>query len=841
MLNLSEEIYTRSEHGARRIVRRDDGRRPGPHTYALAVLSVCAFLPTAILCALSAPTLIFFHRWIASAVKDTSDARRGLVKRGSFWLIRAWVHAYVWFFRRSVALLPGPIMKGDLEEIHRRYRIDPETRPELHAENVAMDVRRALWADGRTIAGELPAPLGDVAVSERTLVDQSLIALQVFLSVFLTIFGIWFVGLALLGASPMQLLEIVPMAVLVSLSAGFMLSVDASRYALSKMRALVGVPTRDLALWSKRPETRVEVQRLFAGMTHSVTGFFKEFPLLVWGQADGVARLRGDPYGPQISQPIASDLKSLMEHVFVAGATGTGKTTFAFRKVAQFFMSVPNSYMMVLDDKAVLWKDIKRFADAAGRGDDVRIIGIERDQYHTDLLDGLNPNNVQILLKACLPSNSKADFWEKSGFNFLFQMMCFARAFEATPKGLGIVERTGDRIYSLGWVYQAMQDRAQLAEAIAYVVHLFDTMPDSDVVALIDTEETRKSIRYLTGNVVMSAGDKMKESIIATMENELSGLCNEPALRRFAWASDGGMAIRDIFDGTITCAAISTISIGGGSVGNMMIKGMFVKNARERQNAHGESYCLANPGILLMDEAQAILSVGAADSGIDDLAAPAVLRSAGCCVTLATQSVSSLVSRIGGENTNTLLQNLSTRILLRTQDVATTRWFDESIAKHLRSGEGEGPESMDDRIIRGFRPLSGPYVRDLFPASGSPWNLVLAWLAPLSLLNVPLRGSVTGGYSGSLALRILEGLGTDFHNPSPEANEAHAMSEAALLQRIQQSGGSKLEESKASPTNKANVIDSDDIKMLGKFTGFILTQRADGQRFDKFKLVHEYF
>lgn len=136
--------------------------------------------------------------------------------------------------------------------------------------------------------------------------------------------------------------------------------------------------------WKYRFDQReVELKAYLAQLKTAME--WDKTPLIEIGKASGMFRYRGAIAAPIQGSPMRFSLQDASQHSLLLGGTGEGKSKnvlipAAEANLAERATSRAAGHKRAIsiygtDGKAVLWRDIKKAAEAAGQGDDVRVIG----------------------------------------------------------------------------------------------------------------------------------------------------------------------------------------------------------------------------------------------------------------------------------------------------------------------------------------------------------------------------------------------------------------------------------------------------------------------------------
>lgn len=267
----------------------------------------------------------------------------------------------------------------------------------------------------------------------------------------------------------------------------------------------------------------------------------------------------------------------------------------------------------------------------------------------------------------------------------------------------------------------------------------------------------------------------------------------------------------------------------------MLIKSSFYRAARLREMRIGSKACQKRPVLLLIDEAQALLTSG---SSLSDSVFSNVARSHGVTMIIATQSVPALNVCFGGSSghnvTKNLLANFRSKVFLRVEDPETMTYVSDLAGEQLRATKGVGEESVDARVARSrFRPLARDAEDEIMIDEG---RAHLAPFAQIDRLWDLMGASYTAGVGGLEGAQLVDHLpqviGLDPSMTDPHRSELVRMRQQQLSLQDGQGDDGALHLEK--------VIRSSDIENMGRFHAVILAQRAGSQRLDIARITHDF-
>lgn len=460
-------------------------------------------------------------------------------------------------------------------------------------------------------------------------------------------------------------------------------------------------PTKDSRTrFRLRAEVRNLARNVYRQQLELCAGYLAGSPTYHVGTATGVFRLRGDLQAPMPGQAVELDRESLHQHIIVFGGTGEGKTSAVLKPLARQILSKskPRYGMIAMDAKAVLWKDLKRAAEQVGRGDDVVIVGSGADHYGIDPLSNLEPADLADTAKSLLEQSSKGggkdDFWNSMAATIIKHAAVVAGELE---------KLSGERKYTLPLIYKIAINEEFQEKTIQSIIDL------SKEKGLPPSSGLAHSLEYLLGPW-KNLNTTTKTSVLANVIKLLDPLASSAALCERFGGSAASVSVSDALNGKILLFALSSLENGLAARFLLMLaKTGFYRAARLREIREGSTAAQSKPAIVLMDEAQEIIS--ADTSGVSDGSFWNVARSAGVAGIIGTQTVAALVQAVGESATENLMQQFRSKIFLRTEDPATHEMCVALAGEQLRAMayEDQQRESLEARaLLDGFNPLGNP-------------------------------------------------------------------------------------------------------------------------------------
>lgn len=421
--------------------------------------------------------------------------------------------------------------------------------------------------------------------------------------------------------------------------------------------------------------------------------------LITLGTATGLFASRGAIGNPLKSDPVVLDMESLFQHTLVFGGTGEGKTTAIIKPFFKQVIGITNANgnkfgALCMDAKGVLWRDLKIAAEKAGRGDDVVLIGANPEMAGIDPLAMLRPADLASACRSVMSSTGDGD---KEGF---FKDTA-ATVINHSASVIYAVSRfrnnTGNTPYSLTSIYRLIINESILESTL----NIFDDVeiePGLFVDGFDQIGELEAALIYLRGSWGSLAA-ATKSGVIANVEIIFDPICSNTNLsKKFSVENPKAESLERIFDGKLYLLSISSVEHNiSARLLQVLIKTAFYRAARIREIHIGSAACQNKPVIVVIDEAQEIVT--ADSSGLSDGSYWNVARSGGISGLIGTQTMAALYQALGKEPTNNLVQQFRSKIFLRTEDLETHKYCIELAGQERRalSFQLETFESLEAR------------------------------------------------------------------------------------------------------------------------------------------------
>lgn len=454
--------------------------------------------------------------------------------------------------------------------------------------------------------------------------------------------------------------------------------------------------------WKWRLEQREMERKAYLDQIKAVA--WDDQPALELGRASGVLAYRGLLSAPQTGQPVRLTLNDASQGgILVTGGTGSGKTRLVLMPMVRQLLKLRGEMIAagnksglsfyVTDGKAVLWKDMLDEVIRAKQQADVKIIGTGADDYGLDLLEGLPPRVVADIVKAVMrqikgsAGASSDDFWPDMATDLIRNVATVMYAWEATPGGLEHAEKTGERPYSLTWIYLAAMHDEILFNAIEDIQSAWQDKAAYRTLAGRADTATLDAIDYLLGPWQKMA-EGTKTGILANVTNALSSFSSDPVIReRFASGAAEKILEMPKAWGSIVLTNVSSLEFGtAGTIINVFAKTLLYRAARERE-MRDPKIGSREKMIFLADEFQSLVtsSGGSAGGSYDDSIFWNLSRSSGMVGVMACQSMAALEQAIGKVSAENFAHQMRNKIFLAVEDPSTIELAKKLAGKSLRS------------------------------------------------------------------------------------------------------------------------------------------------------------
>lgn len=439
-------------------------------------------------------------------------------------------------------------------------------------------------------------------------------------------------------------------------------------YFAGKRRAMLEVQGKEFNGDASRPASLLLDQR----RRQNIDAMRDTTPFLVLGRATGWLRRVNDLCCPDPGQEIGLTCGDMSRHLWIWGATGSGKTSGLMRPLARQWSQKTRDGLLVLDGKGDLPRE---FVGAIAN-----YTLIEPGFSKVALLEGLSPEDVVVALSGHVQEASgAAEFWSESGKVFLFHVANVLSARVAQGLDRWTVSRLSELVSSIG--------------ALKALLSQYDGVPLEDWIA--------NSAAYLTEFAYDMPTDTAG-SIRATAQSWLAPLMLSRELADWTNCAPGeaSVTVTNVLRGARMGVSLPEFKFGvAGLAASRLIRATLYRSVKLRGSFDrweaGERHAL-----LLMDEAA--LALSHAETAIAPIA-----RSLGLAMCCAAQSFEQIATQFKGElGARALLDQFRSQVMFESSR-ATLAYVSE------RGGHALAParnrQIYDGTILRDLRAASDAY------------------------------------------------------------------------------------------------------------------------------------
>ena len=566
-------------------------------------------------------------------------------------------------------------------------------------------------------------------------------------------------------------------------------------------------------------------------------------PLIEIGTSLGLLEARGHLLAPVEGTVIKMSVLDLLQHVEVLGGSGEGKSRNVYVPVVtQLLQLRKDGYPISLyctDDKGAIGADIVDIAQKLRLPpEDILTIGTGLNDWRVDLLDGLDPVDLADIIKSVAKQTGGTagdDFWPEAASELLGHVATILHAAEFTEAGAMWVRKNNIRMYSLLNILRVASLDDQIIENVQIIIDSLQNKNDQYVcIAHLDKTGLHASLDYLVSSFIPMVA-ATKDGITANLRKSLrSFAAKEVIAEGFAdGSSERIIPISALLSNKVKIINVSQLEFGSaGRLVSIMLKSLFFRQARtaEQKDPLGAKNKIKwwfnpQPGvnndkftlqIFLADEYQALVTSSQGD-GISDSSFWNVCRSAGVGGILLSQSVSAFRLAIGPDATENMRRNWRTKIVLRTEDLATIDEIKKLAGKTLRF-QSMNWDHMESAVAA--RRETG-ICADSLPA--------VQWRKDLEVGSVLFKTGHFGkfqfpGYQNAFAvdLRFIT---------ADQKGDSSASLQAAHWRQEDRSAGVLQHGS-----SEAETLHEEDIMQMGRGRAVVFSQRAGGTRVEVLKL-----
>lgn len=376
------------------------------------------------------------------------------------------------------------------------------------------------------------------------------------------------------------------------------------------------------------------------------------------------------------------DRHTFCQHFLITGATGSGKTSSGILPLLfQVFAHQPRFGALCVDVKGVLHEAVAAMAAKFGRPNDVIVLAVSPDETTPE---SPPKHRLNLVGDRSIPFST------------------YARCVVDTAVALGNRQeqsffRRAAQIH-IGKAFEAL-DALGLDVTLENAHNL-----------LVNPTDTQHAVRQLAGSPLaehlanyLAQPPEQLAGIVGTVGNYLHYF-TAPAIAQ-VFCRDSTFALRDVEAGKIICLALPQRYQTERRFVGTFLKLLFYTHALSRFDVPASERANHNLLLLLVDECQHFVTVS--EDGLSDHTTVDLIREAGVAVVAATQSTTSLVPALGGEQAKVFTLNLRNRLIFTAADEEDAKASAEFLGKFTRRERsvtrGQGRYSQTFRPIDEYR------------------------------------------------------------------------------------------------------------------------------------------
>lgn len=398
--------------------------------------------------------------------------------------------------------------------------------------------------------------------------------------------------------------------------------------------------------------------------------------IVKYGTSSGILRARGYQKGMPAGSPVATDLESTGQHIIVFGGTGEGKTKNIIRPFIENMMSIPSAGLYITDGKGTLGIELEAKGVFNKRKNDVIRIGTEPGEFGVNLVEGLNSYEFRQIFTSVLTQiggKSNDSFWDDSAATLIEYASIIANVYQ----NIRVLREKFVENYFCQPVsivgYKLISKNASVMEEMMKFLEESVTAGalNAEELTLMNADNFRVANLWFAKEW-LSMAQQTKSGIEANLSKAVESLTFADGIRD-AFATGLGKNVISLSEALNSKIVLNNISIAkwgaAGKFVSVFLATRLKWEAQRRFQLHGEDYCKSKICVVVADEFQELVTVGAgafSDSGFWNMA-----RTLGVHLLCATQSKSALTKVIGEEETSNLINLCRTKIILPTEDPET--------------------------------------------------------------------------------------------------------------------------------------------------------------------------
>lgn len=371
----------------------------------------------------------------------------------------------------------------------------------------------------------------------------------------------------------------------------------------------------------------------------------------------------------------------------ITGQTGSGKTACAIRNILHaLFSDVPDWGGAVVDQKGQFYEIVAGIARHYNLADKLVILRVGPEQ---------SPARYNILSYPGISWSSYAALIIDTSESMGIKLEPFWKS-KAEVLLRGILQMIGGyRTPTLGHLVKFTTDITALENLVQKVLK----EPD-----LAGSEAVRGALE-VKGQILELEAAETKSSIMATTQSMVAYF-NDPKIQDVLCPEENTVDFRDIDKGKIFVLSMAQSYDRQRIYFNTFLKLLFMTHAKYRFDDPA-SVTRKNLLVFLADEAQQIVTSSAYAS---DHEAVSVIREAKATYILATQSTTSLATKLKKEDMNTLILNLASKMYFTVADQEAAELASKDLGlvktQEVSKSVSKGVESISTRDIE--KPLYSP-------------------------------------------------------------------------------------------------------------------------------------
>lgn len=363
-------------------------------------------------------------------------------------------------------------------------------------------------------------------------------------------------------------------------------------------------------------------------------------PFIQLGTSTGILAQRRDPLAPtEANIPMGLTLNDLSTHLFVLGASGTGKTYNVIRPMAKQWIALDAGGMLVIDGKGALPLELQ--AENPG----YTVISPTAEQFNP--IDGMPPDSVADVLASIFTGDNEADpMWSQAAALMLRMAAVVVQASADLDYTLNSILKfctisQAERTAILTPLGSAANTDKMLFMAFHYWVVEFPDMPDKTSGSIVNM------VRTWLGNIVYNK-----------------------KLSNWVDTTDSSMRIEDVCKGAKIGLLLPESEYGQGGVA---ISALVMRRLYDYVKQRGDTW-QSQAGqtavLLVADEVQNLLT----DADLENVS---IARSLGLYLVMATQNIDGLYVRLNEKGAKQMIGNFASLIALPPRTADSNKYISE--------------------------------------------------------------------------------------------------------------------------------------------------------------------